>query len=170
MRWLEKAAVKTKQLIKRTPRPTLNATPRGSADVSRQPPPGAQHDQQGAAPTPQGPDPTVPEAPSGSSQQGAPSPAPPPATEHGYDSRSESAQAHTESDPHSHRSGIKQKVVDGVLKALRLTKELSDALPPLKMAATVLIEIVETYQVRAPDSATLRHSDSRAISMLYRYI
>ena len=57
-----------------------------------------------------------------------------------------------------------------MLKALRLTKELSDALPPLKMAATVLIEIVETYQVRAPDSATLRHSDSRAISMLYRYI
>ena len=57
-----------------------------------------------------------------------------------------------------------------MLKALRLTKELSDAFPPLKTAATMLIEIVETYQVRAPGSAILRRSDSCAVSMLYRHI
>ena len=70
------------------------------------------------------------------------------------ESPSESAQTQTKPDPHSNRSESKKRAADGVLRALQLTKDLSDAFPPLKMAATVLIEVVEIYQVC---SSIMRH-------------
>ena len=42
--------------------------------------------------------------------------------------------------------------MSGVLKALKLTKDLSGPLVPLRAAATVLIELVETYEVRTTDA------------------
>ena len=135
----------------RAPRPTTLATLKRSASATSKPSPGDEDVRKAPErPADTAPEPATvsPSVPSESLSSGTPpgtsgqQPAP----------RTELAPAQTEPIPQPKSSDVKKIVVSGVLKALELTRDLSGPLVPLRAAATVLIELVETYEVRTTDA------------------
>ena len=135
----------------RAPRPTPLATLKRSASATSKSPPGDEDVRKAperpadTAPAPATAAPSVPSEP-------LPSGTPPGISGQQPAPRTELAPAQIEPIPQSKSSGVKKIIVSGVLKALRLTKDLSGPLVPLQAAATVLIELVETYEVCTSDT------------------